>query len=173
MADQNPAPQAAEQTQPAVTYEKIYVKDMSIEIPHAPQIFLEQEAPALETQLNVSAAAFAEGLYEVVVTATVTTRIRDKVVFLVEVGQGGIFQLRNIPADQVDAVVGVHCASVLYPYLRANVADLITRAGFPALHLPSVNFDAFFAQRVEEARVAREAGQPAPGPATVVGPTTH
>lgn len=172
MADQTPAPQAADDNQPAVTYEKIYVKDMSLEIPHAPQIFLDQEPPALETQLNINASNFAEGLYEVVVTATVTTRVKDKVVFLVELGQGGIFQLRNIPADQVDAVVGVHCASVLYPYLRANVADLITRAGFPALHLPSVNFDSFFAQRMEEARAAQQAGQPAPGPTTVIG-TTH
>jgi preprotein translocase subunit SecB len=174
MAEQIPAPQAAtDQHQPVVTPEKIYVKDMSIEIPHAPQIFLEQEPPGLETQLNISAANFAEGLYEVVVTATVTTRIRDKVVFLVELGQGGIFQLRNIPAEQIDAVVGVHCASVLYPYLRANVSDLITRAGFPALHLPIVNFDTFYAQRVQEAQAAQQAAQGTPGAAAVPGPTTH
>jgi preprotein translocase subunit SecB len=174
MAEQNAAPQGAEDpNQPAVTYEKIYVKDMSIEVPNAPQIFLEQEAPSLETQLNVNATNFADGLYEVVVTATVTTRIKDKVVFLVEMGQGGIFQLRNIPADQIEAIVGIHCASVLYPYLRANVADMITRAGFPALHLPSVNFDAFFAQRVEQARAAQLAGESAPGPATIISGTQH
>jgi len=165
MAEQNSAPSAVDETQPVLTYEKIYIKDMSIEIPHAPGIFLEQDTPALETQLNVDAANFAEGLYEVVVTATVTTKIADKVVFLVEVGQAGIFQIRNFPADQLDPLIGIHCASVLYPYLRANVADLITRAGFPALHLPNVNFESFYAQRLEQARAGNGAG---PGPTTIM-----
>jgi preprotein translocase subunit SecB len=173
MADENPAAQAAADNQAVVSPEKIYIKDMSIEIPHAPQIFLEQEAPELESQLNIGATSFAPGLYEVVVTATVTTRLKDRVVFLVEIGQGGIFQLRNIPAEQIDAVVGIHCAAILYPYLRANVCDLITRAGFPALHLPIVNFESFFTQRLEEARAAQQSGQPAAGPATIVSNTTH
>ena len=165
MAEQNAAPSAVDETQPVLTYEKIYVKDMSIEIPHAPSIFLEQDTPQLETQLNVDASGFAEGLYEVVVTATVTTKIADKVVFLVEVGQAGIFQIRNFPADQLDPLIGIHCASVLYPYLRANVADLITRAGFPALHLPNVNFEAFYQQRLEQAQAG------ASGPTSISGAT--
>jgi len=170
MAETNSAPQSAvDETQPILNYEKIYVKDMSIEIPHAPSIFLEQDTPGLETQLNVNASNFADGLYEVVVTATVTTKIADKVVFLVELGQAGIFQIRNFPADQIDALVGIHCASVLYPYLRANVADLITRAGFPALHLPNVNFEAFYAQRLEQARADGAAG----APTTIMSPTSH
>jgi preprotein translocase subunit SecB len=168
MAEQNAAPSAVDETQPILNYEKIYVKDMSIEIPHAPAIFLEQEAPTLETQLNVEGNNFAEGLYEVVVTATVTTRIKDKVVFLVELGQGGIFQIRNFPADQIDPLIGIHCASVLYPYLRANIADLITRAGFPALHLPNVNFEAFYAQRQEQAQAAADG---ASAPTTIMSPT--
>lgn len=162
MADQTPA---ADPNQPILNYEKIYVKDMSIEVPHAPQIFLEQDAPALETQLNVEANNFADGFYEVVVTATVTTKIKDKVVFLVELGQGGIFQIRNFPADQIDPLIGIHCAAVLYPYLRANVADLITRAGFPALHLPNVNFEAFYTQRLEQQGAGGEAA-----PTTIMGP---
>lgn len=152
MADQNDAAAAAHPNQPVLNYEKIYVKDMSIEIPHAPAVFFEQEAPALETQLNIGANNFADGYYEVIVTATVTTRLKEKVVFLVELGQAGIFQIRNFPADQLDPLLGIHCASVLYPYLRANVADLITRAGFPALHLPNVNFEAFYQQRLEQAQ---------------------
>ena len=167
MAEQN-APSAVDETQPVLSYEKIYIKDMSIEVPHAPSIFLEQDAPQLETQLNVDASNFAEGLYEVVVTATVSTKIADKIVFLVEVGQAGIFQIRNFPAEQLDPLIGIHCASVLYPYLRANVADLITRAGFPALHLPNVNFEAFYQQRLEQAQAGSA------GPTTIMSPnSTH
>lgn len=157
--DQN---SAADPNQPTLNYEKIYVKDMSIEVPHAPSIFFEQDAPALETQLNVEANNFSEGLYEVVVTATVSTKLKDKVVFLVEVSQGGIFQIRNFPADQIDPLIGIHCASVLYPYLRANVADLVSRAGFPALTLPIVNFEAFYTQRQQQAQGAE------PGPSTII-----
>lgn len=166
MAEQNPAPSAVDETQPVLSYEKIYVKDMSIEVPHAPGIFLEQDTPELETQLNINASNFAEGLYEVVVTATVSTKLKDKIVFLVELGQAGIFQIRNFPADQIDPLVGIHCASVLYPYLRANMADLITRAGFPALHMPNVNFEAFYAQRQEQAQAGQQAA-----PTTIMSST--
>ena len=155
-------------TQPVFNLEKIYVKDMSIEIPNAPGIFAEQETPALETTLNINADQFQEGYVEVVVTATATTKAKDKVVFLVEVAQAGIFQMRNIPAEQMDPIVGIHCASIVFPYLRANVADMVTRAGFPALHLPNINFEAFYAQRLEQLRQNAEAGQVAP---TVPAPT--
>ena len=169
MADQ--APPAGAQDAPGVVFnfEKIYVKDMSIEIPHAPGIFLETEAPALETQLNIDANNFSEGMYEVVVTATVTTRLKERIVFLVEVKQAGIFEVRNFPQDQVDPLLGIHCAGVLFPYLRANVADIVTRAGFPALHLPNVNFESFYAQRLQQMEEARRAGEPlaAAGPANL------
>lgn len=147
-------------------FEKIYVKDMSIEIPHAPAIFLETEPPALETQINIDANNFSDGMYEVVVTATVTTRLKERVMFLVELRQAGIFEVRNFPQDQIDPLLGIHCAGLLFPYLRANVADIITRAGFPALHLPNVNFEAFYAQRMQQMEEARRAGQDAaPAPA--------
>ena len=165
MADQIPPANGAapaEQAAPGVVFnfEKIYVKDMSIEIPHAPAIFLETEPPALETQLNIDATNFSDGMYEVVVTATVTTKVKDQVMFLVEVRQAGIFEVRNFPQDQIDPLLGIHCSGVLFPYLRANVADLVTRAGFPALHLPNVNFEAFYAQRVQQIEEARRTGQP-------------
>ncbi len=164
MADQTPpangapAPDAASVV---FNFEKIYVKDMSIEIPHAPGIFLETEPPALETQINIDANNFSEGMYEVVVTATVTTKVKEQVAFLVELRQAGIFEIRNFPADQVDPLLGIHCAGVLFPYLRANVADIVTRAGFPALHLPNVNFEAFYAQRLQQVEEARRNGQSA------------
>lgn len=147
-------------------FDKIYVKDLSIEIPHAPAIFLETEPPALETQINIDATNFNEGMYEVVVTATVTTKLKERVVFLVEIRQAGIFEIRNFPQDQIDPLLGIHCAGVLFPYLRANVADVVSRAGFPALHLPNVNFEAFYAQRLQQMEEARRNGQEA-APATM------
>lgn len=154
------APDAA--AQPVFNVEKVYVKDMSIEVPNAPGVFAETEVPQLETSLNINADQFLEGYFEVVVTATATTKVKDKVVFLVEVAQGGIFEIRNIPAEQIDPLVGIHCASIVYPYLRANVADMVTRAGFPALHLPNVNFEAFYAQRLEQLRQNEANAAPAP-----------
>ena len=162
MAEQT-APANGAQVQDAASvvfnFEKIYVKDMSIEIPHSPAIFLETEPPALETQINIDANNFSEGMYEVVVTATVTTKVKEQVAFLVELRQAGIFEIRNFPADQIDPLLGIHCAGVLFPYLRANVADIVTRAGFPALHLPNVNFEAFYAQRLQQAEEARRNGE--------------
>jgi len=164
MAEQT-APANGAQTQDAASvvfnFEKIYVKDMSIEIPHSPAIFLETEPPALETQINIDANNFSDGMYEVVVTATVTTKVKEQVAFLVELRQAGIFEIRNFPADQIDPLLGIHCAGVLFPYLRANVADIVTRAGFPALHLPNVNFEAFYAQRLQQVEEARRKGESA------------
>ena len=105
-------------------------------------------------------------MYEVVVTATVTTKLKERVVFLVEIRQAGIFEIRNFPQDQIDPLLGIHCAGVLFPYLRANVADVVSRAGFPALHLPNVNFEAFYAQRLQQMEEARRNGQEA-APATM------
>jgi preprotein translocase subunit SecB len=153
-----PAPAAAgDAPQPIFNLEKVYVKDMSIEVPNAPEIFLEQESPTLETQLNIDAKGFSDNMVDISVTATVTTRVKDKVVFLVEVVQAGIFQVSGIPPEQMDALIGIHGAATVYPYLRANVADQITRAGFPPLHLPQVNFEALYAQRMAEAQ-AQQAG---------------
>ncbi|MBL8377796.1 MAG: protein-export chaperone SecB [Burkholderiales bacterium] len=149
--------------------QKVYVKDMSMEIPHAPAIFLETEPPSLETQLNIDAQNFSEALYELVVTATVTTRIKDRVAFLVEMRQAGIFEIRNFPQDQMDALLGIHCAGTLYPYLRANVADIVVRAGFPALHLPNVNFEAFYAQRLQQIEEAKRTGAEPPA-TTIIAP---
>jgi preprotein translocase subunit SecB len=135
------------------------MKDASLEVPNAPQIFLEQEAPAVEVQLDVSDSALADGLYEVTVTATVTTRVRDQVAFLVEIKQGGIFEIRGVPPDQIEPLLGIVCPSIVFPYLRSNVADVVTRAGFPPIHLAEINFEAFFQQR----RAAIAQAQSSPG----------
>jgi preprotein translocase subunit SecB len=140
--------QAAEQ-QPVFQIQRVYLKDLSLEQPNSPQIFLEQEAPNIEIAVDVAAGNLAEGIYESSVTITVTAKVKDKVAFLVEGKQAGIFEIRNIPADQLDPVLGIACPNIIYPYLRANIADAITRAGFPPVHLTEINFEVFYQQRLE------------------------
>ena len=150
MSDQTP--QTAQNENNALfNMQRVYLKDMSLEMPHAPHIFLEQECPKVDVSINVGGQALAETVYESTITATVTTRINDKVVYLVEATQGGIFEIANIPAEQLDALMGIVCPTMLYPYLRANIADLITRTSLPALHLAEVNFQALFEQRLADA----------------------
>ena len=132
---------------PVFQIQRVYLKEASLEQPNSPAILLEQEQPAVEIQLGVEANAAADSVWEVCVMATVTTKIKDKTVFLVEVKQGGIFEIRNVPQEQVGPVLGITCPQILYPYLRANVADIITRAGFPPVHLTELNFQAMYEQQ--------------------------
>lgn len=140
MADATP-------TQPEFNIQRVYLKDASLEMPNAPQVFLEQEAPKIDVQLDVASQPIVDGISEVVVSATVTATVKDKTLFLVEVKQAGIFQMANIPADQLELVLGIACPSIVYPYLRANLADLITRTGLPPVNLNEINFEAFYQQR--------------------------
>ncbi|NYT25728.1 protein-export chaperone SecB [Alcaligenaceae bacterium] len=135
---------------PSFALQRTYLKDLSLEMPNAPQILLEQEGPTVEVSLNVGGQRLAETVFETSVTATVTTRINDKVLYLVEATQAGIFEAANIPDEQLDPLLGIVCPTMLYPYLRANVADAITRTSLPALHLAEVNFQALYEQRVAE-----------------------
>lgn len=135
--------------QPVFNIEKIYVKDASLEAPHAPQIFLEPAQPQVEVQLATAATRAADGLYEAVLTITVTAKAGDKTCFLVEAAQAGIFQIRNVPEADLEPILGIACANILFPYARETIADLIGRAGFPAIHLAPVNFEAMYAARQE------------------------
>ncbi|AQS51374.1 MAG TPA: protein-export chaperone SecB [Paenalcaligenes hominis] len=135
---------------PVFSLQRTYVKDLSLEMPNAPEIFLEQEAPTVSVEINVSAQRLAQTVFESAVTATVTTRIEDKVLYLVEATQAGIFEIDNIPAEQMDPLIGIVCPTMLYPYLRATIADAINRTSLPALHLSEVNFQALYEQRAAE-----------------------
>jgi preprotein translocase subunit SecB len=137
----------ATNTDPVFQIQRVYLKDLSLEQPNSPAILLEQEQPAVDIQLGVEAAPIADGVFEVCVTATVTTKIKDKTVFLVEAKQAGIFEVRNLPDDQMGPVMGIACPQIVYPYLRATVADTITRAGFPPVHLTEINFQAMYEQQ--------------------------
>ena len=137
---------ADEQT-PVFQIQRVYLKEASLEQPNSPAILLEQQQPSVDIQLGVGAEPVAEGIFEVTVTATVQTKIQDKTVFLVEAKQAGIFEIRNLPQDQLGPILGIACPQIVYPYLRGNVADLIQRGGFPPVHLAEINFQAMFEQQ--------------------------
>jgi len=137
---------------PVFQIQRIYLKDLSLEQPNAPQILGEQGQPQVEISLGLGAEGISDGLYEVTVTATVTTKLKDRVLFLVEAKQGGIFEIRNLPAEQVQAILGIACPGMIYPYLRAIVSDVCTRAGFPPVLLSEVNFQAMFEAQQAQAQ---------------------
>jgi preprotein translocase subunit SecB len=148
---------------PVFQIQRVYLKEASLEQPNSPAILLEQETPSVDIQLGVEAQQAAEGMYEVCVTATVTTKIKDKTVFLVECKQAGIFEIRNLPADQMQPIMGIACPQIVYPYLRSNVADVVTRAGFPPVHLAEINFQAMYEQ--QQTQLAQQAAnEPAKSP---------
>jgi preprotein translocase subunit SecB len=137
----------ADTPEPVFQIQRVYLKEASLEQPNSPAILLEQEQPTVDIQLGVNASPVADGIFEVTVTATVQTKIKDKTVFLVEASQAGIFEIRNLPQEQMSPIVGVACPQIVYPYLRGNVSDLIQRAGFPPVHLAEINFQAMYDQQ--------------------------
>jgi preprotein translocase subunit SecB len=143
----------SEQQQPVFAIEKIYVKDLSLEIPNAPSIFLERETPEINLQLGTKSQGIGEELYEVLLTVTVTAKIKDKIMFLVEAQQAGIFRIRHIPDEEIDPVLGIGCPNILFPYMREVVSDIVTRAGFPPVILNPVNFEALYNQKRAETKL--------------------
>lgn len=129
---------------PVFNIQRMYLKDLSLEQPNSPGILLEQQQPQVDINLGISAETVADGVFEVCVTATVTTKLQDRTLFLIEAKQAGIFEVRNLPSDQMQAILGIACPGMVYPYLRAIVSDVCTRAGFPPVLLSEVNFQAMF-----------------------------
>lgn len=130
--------------------QRIYVKDMSVEVPNSPKIFLENWEPEMNMDINTKADPLENNTYEVVLTLTITVKIKTVVAFLVEVKQAGIFTLQGFAEDQLRPMLGAFCPNVLYPYARATVTDLVVRAGFPQLYLTPVSFDALYEQHERE-----------------------
>jgi len=152
MADDNQAP--------VFQIQRIYLKDLSLEQPNSPKLLLEMTPPQVDINLGVGAETIAENTFEVTLTATVTAKIGDKVLFLVEAKQAGIFEIKNIPKDQMQPVVSIVCPGIVYPYLRAIVSDVCTRAGFPPILLAEVNFQAMFEQQQQQQAEAGSNGAP-------------
>jgi len=140
----------ADEATPVFQIQRMYLKDLSLEQPNSPQILLEQQQPQVDINLGVGADQVTDGIYEVTVTATVTTKVNDKVLFLVEAKQAGIFEIRNVPQDQMQGIISIVCPQMIYPYLRAIVSDICTRAGFPPIMLTEVNFQAMFQAQQEQ-----------------------
>lgn len=140
---------ADENLQPLFQIRRVYLKDLSLEQPNSPSIFLEDEPPTMEVAVDVGADALSDGVFESTVTITVTAKIKDRIAFLVEGKQAGIFEIRNIPDEQLDPLIGIGCPNIIYPYLRSNIADAITRAGFPPLHLSEINFEMMYQQKLQ------------------------
>jgi preprotein translocase subunit SecB len=162
MSEQAQQPQSAEDTtQPIFSIEKVYVKDLSLEVPGAPLIFMSKDAPQVDVNIHTGATVVEAGaLYEVVLTATVTAKLADRTVFLVEVAQAGLFHIRNLPPQDLDAVLGILCPTTLLPYAREAVSGTISRAGFPPVVLQHMDFNQVYQQAVQQNQAAAQ--QPAP-----------
>ena len=152
------AAQQPQSNQPLFSIEKVYVKDLSLEIPNAPQIFLERDAPQVDIQLHHNSTAVDEGVYQCVLTVTVTAKVGEKTMFLVEAAQAGIFVARNIPPNELEPVLGIACPNILFPYVREVISETVVRAGFPPVILSPVNFEAIYQQQREPQAAAQQPG---------------
>jgi preprotein translocase subunit SecB len=150
--------------QPIFNIEKIYVKDLSLEVPNSPQVFLQREAPQVDIEIQSREQKVDEGIYEVVVTVTTTARVGDKVFFLAEASQAGVFQIRNVPDQDIAPLLGIGCPNILFPYARETISDLVARAGFPPVILAPVNFEPIYQAKVQQQQQSANqvAGNPAP-----------
>jgi preprotein translocase subunit SecB len=137
----------SDELQPVFNIEKLFVKDLSVEVPNAPAIYLDREAPQMDVNLSTESRAMGEDMYHTSITVTVTAKIGDKTMFLVECTQAGIFRIQNVPQDQLPMVLGIGCPNIVFPYLRETVSDVVIRAGFPPLLLNPVNFESLFLQQ--------------------------
>ena len=139
-----------EPQQPTFQIEKIYVKDLSLEIPNSPQVFTEQVQPQLEVQIQTGAGRFADAHYEVTVTATVTARAGERTVFLAEAVQAGIFSLRGVGEQELAPLLEIACPTILFPYLRETISDLVVRGGFPPVLLSPISFESLYLQKIQQ-----------------------
>ena len=151
----NTAGDGAQNTnEPGFHIQRIYLKDLSLEQPNAPQILLVQGEPQVQVEVDIAVSRLSEEIFEVALISTITARVDGKVLFLVEAKQAGVFEFRHIPQEQIDPMLGIACPTILYPYLRANIADIISRAGFQPIHLSEINFHGMYEHRLQQAASA-------------------
>ncbi|WP_374355710.1 protein-export chaperone SecB [Chitinimonas sp.] len=150
-----------QQAQPIFSIEKLYVKDLSLEVPNAPKIFLEASQPEVEMQIQTQSQPINDGYFECTLTITVTAKNAERTYFLVEVAQAGLFLIRNVPDEDLEPILGMACPNILFPYVREAVSDLVTRAGFPPVVLAPLNFEQMYMQRQAQQMATQDA------PATV------
>ena len=139
----------SESPQPTFAIEKVFLKDLSVEVPNAPEVFLEREAPTMEVNISSAGRAVQDGLYEVVLTVTITARIKEKTVFLVEAAQAGVFQIRNVPPEDMGPLLGIACPNTLFPYARETISSVTARAGFQPVMLALMSFEGIYQQQLQ------------------------
>lgn len=135
---------------PQFTIQRIYTKDVSFETPNSPAIFTEKWEPQVNVDLNTSGNKLAEGIYEVVLAVTVTTKLGDKTAYLAEVKQSGIFSIEGFSEQDLGGMLHSYCPNLLFPYVREVVSDLVSKGSFPQLLLQPINFDALYAQHLQQ-----------------------
>jgi len=150
--------QAQQPAAPLFNIEKIYVKDLSVEVPNAPAILPERDAPQMEMQINSQSAAVEDGIYQTILSITISAKIKDKTAFLVELQQGGIFRIQNLPPEALEPALAIGCPNIIFPYAREAISEAVLKAGFPPLVLQPVNFEALYLQQQQQQ--AKAAGQP-------------
>ena len=172
MNEQTSAPQknSDQSKEPSFRIQRIYLKDLSLEQPNAPQILLVASEPQIQVEINISVDPVNSEIFEVSLACTVTAKVEGKVLFLVEAKQAGIFEFINIPPEQVDPMLGITCPTILYPYLRSNIADTISRAGFQPIHLNEINFHGMYEQRLMQAHEAAAKDAPAADESKIILP---
>jgi preprotein translocase subunit SecB len=147
-------------TGPILSIEKIYLKDASLEVPNAPQIFLEAVQPEIEVQMNTRSAHLTDSLYESVLTITVTARAGERTVFLVEAAQAGIFQIAGFGTEELSAILGIGCPTSIFPYARETISSMVNRAGFPPINLAPISFEQLYQQQAAQAQAQPAVGGP-------------
>ena len=150
----------SEAPQPTFAIEKIYLKDLSVEVPNAPEIFLEREAPKVDVNIQTSGRSVQDGLYEVVLTVTITAKVNDKSLFLVEATQAGLFRIRNVPQQDMSPLLGIACPNTLFPYMRETISTVTARAGFPAVMLAPMTFEGIYQQQLQQAKQQQPTTKP-------------
>jgi preprotein translocase subunit SecB len=156
MTEQSSAPQDGvdSSNEPGFRIQRIYLKDLSLEQPNAPQILMVASEPQIQVEIDIAVTPLSEGIFEVALSSTITAKVDTKVLFLIEAKQAGIFEFSNIPVEQIDPMLGIACPTILYPYLRSNIADMISRAGFQPIHLNEINFHGMYEHRMMQAQQA-------------------
>lgn len=139
-----------EQEEQQFVIQRIYLKDMSFESPNSPAIYAEEWDPDISLQMNTQARAVGAPFFEVELDLTVTVKSKEQTAFLVEVKQAGVFQITGYDADEMNNLLASYCPTILFPYAREAISSLVSKGSFPELHLSPINFEALYAQRLEE-----------------------
>ena len=138
------------ENQPQFAIQRIYIKDLSFETPNTPAIFKAEWQPEMNVDLNTQANPLDKDVYEVELRITVTAKLQDKVAYVAEVKQAGIFTLSGFEDDQLKAMLGSFCPNILFPYVREGIADVINRGSFPQFNLAPINFDALYLEHLQQ-----------------------